>query len=159
VDRCGLSGSDAAFVDIGSGRGKVLAVAGAMVPCSTLFGVELIPTNHELAHVALKKTLPHMQGTPHVGLLCKDASALTTLAPFTVVYSFSFGMPVALIRSIVRIAEESPTVHHMVLSFQCRVLLADIRGKHELVAQFTGRKEAQGGRCYPVSSVYVTVCV
>ncbi len=154
VDECGLgatAGPPSALLDVGSGRGKVLAIAGALVPLDTLFGVELNPINHDIAVAAMGKVLPHLRGAPVVGLLCKDVSALESLAPFTHIYSFSFGMPMALLRRIVALAEASPSVSHLVLSFESRELVAELRAAgHTLLAQFTGRKEAGGGRCYPI---------
>ncbi|MDQ6933553.1 MAG: class I SAM-dependent methyltransferase, partial [Candidatus Eremiobacteraeota bacterium] len=77
-----------AFVDIGSGMGRVVLLA-ARHPFKQIVGIELSPALHEIAAANLKRWVDPQQRCKDIRLVCADASTFDFPAGNLVVYLYN----------------------------------------------------------------------
>jgi len=76
------------FIDLGSGKGRVLLMA-SMYPFASILGVEVQPALHEIARRNLREFAPPEQRCSQIEVLCADAREFEFPSGDLVVYLFN----------------------------------------------------------------------
>lgn len=150
-------GKDSWFMDLGHGMGRPTMHAAALKPgIAGSFGTEFNPQLYKqsmLTLVECAELITHLKESPRVFFMDQNIKGITSLVPFTHVYTFQIGMPEDVVDHILRLIATSHSVKYAILYPHRAVTSKKLSELGEVV--HTQSMSMPGGRSYEVNVVKI----